>query len=231
MRREAFWIAMMLAVPCAASAQHRPVSEVPEIDEYALSSLIVGQQRAIERCASRTDASSYVATVEARITAGAAPSTLFNARIAISVSSRPQDGEFEECVRSELRDTLRHARYAVGRRAVRARHTFQIAERPASPIETPAPPYSESEVRGVLRASSGSLQQCLEMAGVPERVTLRVSVRPDGRLVLMSADVPPGSSQGALGCLSSRVSSLRVSGRPGRTVTIVHELSVRNAAW
>lgn len=212
---------LMLAAP--ASAQ-RYVGEVPEIDSYELSALISSEQHRIESCASRTDASAYVATVRAQVSAGAAPSTMYNAHISISVASRPRDPELESCVRRELADALRHASFAVGR-AVRARHTFQISERPERPIDERPPAYSESEVRAVLSASSRSLSQCVDVGG--ETVTLRVSVRPDGRLVLMSADVPSSAHRGALGCLAQRVASLRVSGRPSRTVDLTHQLSVR----
>lgn len=221
--RTAFLFILVLAAPAAAQ---RDVSEVPELESYALSDLITGEQHQIEQCASRTDASAYVATVTARVSAGSAPATLFNAHVSVSVVSRPRDPEFEGCVRRALVDVIRNAEYAVGR-SVRARHTFQIAERPERPIDRRPPPYSESEVRQVLSMHSGALQQCIRIAGIPESVTLRVSVRPDGQLVLTSADVPPGASRDALGCLSSRVSSMRVSGRPSRTVSLVYQLGLR----
>jgi hypothetical protein len=226
LHRTAIALALVLSAPAAAQ---RPVHEVDELDDYTLSSLITDQGR-VEQCANRTDTSAYVATVSARVSAGPTPSTLYNARVQVSVVSRPRDTSFERCVRSALVDALRHEEYAVGS-AARARHTFQIAERPERPVDERPPPYSEGEVRQVLSASGHSLQSCLEMGGVPERVALRVSVRPDGRLVLMSADVPPGASSGALGCLASRVSSMRVSGRPARTVSLVYELGVRRRAF
>ncbi|HEY8429587.1 MAG TPA: hypothetical protein VIL20_14485 [Sandaracinaceae bacterium] len=222
---------LLLALLCltAPAAAQRPSQLVPELDSGLLSSLLLGRQAAVERCASRTDTRAYVAAVHARVSPGRAPSTLYDARIAVEVISRPRDHAFEACVRGAVRDALRHAPYAVSA-ASHARHTFRIAERQA-PIERPAPAYSEHEVRRVLGAYSSSLQQCLEIAGVPEQVTLRVAVRPDGRLVLTSADLPPGASSRALGCLASRVSAMRVEGRPARTVTVVHTLGVRSRAY
>lgn len=222
------FLSMLIAAP--AAAQSRPSEVVPELDSGTLSSLLLGQESTVERCASRTDAGAYVAVVRARVSPGAAPSTLYNARIAVEVVSRPRAYAFEVCVRRAVRDALRHTPYAVGRLA-RAHHTFQIAERPQPPIDHPPPAYDEREVQRVLASYRAPLQRCLEMAGVPEQVTLRVAVRPDGRLVLTSADVPTGAAQSALGCLSSRVSNLRINGRPARTVTVVHRLNVQSHAY
>jgi len=226
-----FALSLVIAAPAAAQPrEYRPAQALPELDGGSLSSIVLGQERSIEGCASRTDAAAYVATVSARVSPGAAPSTLYGARIAIDVVSRPRDHEFERCVRRTIADALRHSTYAVGR-SVSARHTFQIAERRAPPIERPAPPFDEREVQRVLASQRHTLQQCLELAGVPEQLTLRVAVRPDGSLVLTSADVPTGSASRALGCLSTRVSRLRVSGRPARTVAVVHTLGVQSRAW
>ncbi len=219
-----------LLVAAPAAAQYRPADVVPELDSYSLSSLLLGQEGAIERCASSTDASSYVALVRARVSPGSAPSTLYNARIVVDVVSRPRDHEFEGCARRAIRDALRHTPYAVGRTA-RAQHTFRIAERAPPPIEPPPVAYDEREVQRVLSAYRGSFQRCIEMAGVPEQITLRVAVRPDGRLVLTSADLPTGAARSALGCLSSSVARLQVRGRPARTVTVVHRLSVQSRAY
>src|SRR5436190_17721443 len=140
MRTAALMLVLLAAGPAAAQ---RTVDEVPEIDDYELSALISAEQGEIESCASRTDASAYVATVRARVSAGAAPATMYNASISVTVASRPRDPEFEGCVRRVLVDALRHASFAVGPSA-RARHTFQISERPAPPIDQRPPPYSES---------------------------------------------------------------------------------------
>lgn len=213
-----------------AIAQERPARVVPELDSGLLSALLDGAEGQIDRCASRTDAGAYVATVRARVSPGPAPSTLYGARIAVTVVSRPRDSAFESCVRGAVRDALRHAPYAVPR-SVRAEETFRIAERPTPPIDRPPPPFDQGEVHRALSGSAWSLRQCIELAGVPEEITLRVSVRPDGRLVLTSADLPPGAARSALSCLSSRVGSLRVSGHPARTVSVVHRLPLASHAW
>ena len=171
-----------------------------------------------------------MAVVRARVAPGSAPATLYRARIGVDVVSRPRDGAFEGCVRRAVRDALRHAPYAVSR-TVRAARTFQVGEQPTPPIDRPAPPYDERDVHRMLTIQASALAQCLELAGVPEAVTLRVAVRPDGRLALTSADLPPGAARDALGCLSSRIGRMRVRGRPERTVTIVHRLPVQARAW
>ena len=90
-----------------------------------------------------------------------------------------------------------------------------------------APPFSEAEVQRVLRSSERAFTQCLEMAGVPEVLTLRVAVEADGRLVLTNANLPTGSSRHAIPCLNRSVSRLRVSGRPARRRTVTHRVALR----
>lgn len=208
----------------------RHVDHVSELSSSSLSGLLSSQRHQVERCASSRDTDAFVAEVRARVSPGPAPSTMYNAQVSLTVRSRPRDARFERCVSSAIRDALRHSSYAVAR-SVSARQTLRIADRPEPPPPQPTRPFSESEVQQVLRASRGGFQRCLEMAGVPEQVTLRVAVEADGRLVLTSADLPPGSSPHALGCLARRTSSLRVSGHPARRVTIVHDLGVRSRAF
>lgn len=225
-----FAFSLVLLVPCAASAQRRPVAPVAELSSGSLSHLVLSQRGSVERCASRGDTGAYVADVRTSVRPGARPSTLFNARISVSVRSRPRDGGFESCVRRAIRDGLRHQAYAVGR-TVRSRQTFRVTERPDPRPVPRAQPYSQSEVRRVLRSSNGGFQRCIEIAGVPESVTLRIAVEPSGRLVLTNAQIPPGASHHALGCLTRAVSRLRVRGRPGRRVDVTHTVGVRSRAW
>lgn len=228
--RRALFLLLLASSTAPVHAQDRPAELVPELTNGMLSALLENAQNDIERCASRTDAGAYVATVRAHVSPGPAPATLYGARIGVSVVSRPRDSAFESCVQRAVRDALRHEPYAVPR-SVRAQHTFQIAERPTPPIDRPPPPFDEREVHQALSARSWALQQCLELAGVPEEVTLRVMVRPDGRLELTSADVPPGAGARALSCLHSRIESVHVSGRPTRAVTVVHRVAVRARAY
>lgn len=227
--RRVLLFALVLASSAAAAAQERPARVLPELDGPVLSSLVANHAQEIERCASVTETDTYVATVRARVSPGAPPSTLFGARIEVEVSSRPPNRAFERCVARSLREALRRATYAV-QRTVTADHTFRIAERPEPSIDRP-PPYDPREAHRLLAANEIVLQRCLGVAGVPERATLRVSVRPDGRLVLTSADVPAGAAPSALGCLASQIASLRVNGRPARSTTIVYALSVQSRAF
>ena len=223
-------ITLVLLAPEVAGAQPRTIDPVSGLSDGTLGSLVSAQQSTVERCARRGDTGAYVADVQASVRPGARPSTLYNARISVSVRSRPRDGDFESCVRRGIVDGLRHQPYAVDD-SVRARQTFRIAERPDPPAERPAVPYSANEVSRVLDSSSRGFQQCLEMAGVPETVTLRVAVEPSGRLVLTNANVPAGASRHALGCLTRAVSRLEVQGRPSRRVNVTHSVGVRNRAW
>lgn len=211
----------------SVSAQYRPTDHVPDLSPSALSQLVSAQQSAVSSCAAGEETGSFLAEVRARVAPGPAPSTLFNARIAVTVRSRPRDHELERCVRRRIEDDLRHQRYAVTGRAMTARHTFHIGERPEPPEERPAPPFSEAEVRHVLRASQRSLERCLEVAGLPEGIELRLAVEADGRLTLMNANLPPGVPPRALGCLAETVSRLRIQARPRRRVPITYTLGVR----
>lgn len=227
MRLLAFSLAFL--APGLASAQYRPVDPVSELSSSTLSDLISSQQPAVERCASRNDTGAYVADVQASVRPGARPSTLYNANISISVRSRPRDGEFESCVQRAIRDALRHEAYAVAR-GVRTQQTFRVTERPEPPPEARRVPYSQGEATRVLSGSQSSFQECLELAGVPESLTLHVAVERDGRLVLINANIPSGSSPRALGCLTSAVGRLRVQGRPDRRVSLTHTIGVRGHA-
>lgn len=215
----------------SASAQYRPTDDVPDLSASDLSRLVSAQRGAVSSCAAGEDTGSFLAEVRARVAPGPSPSTLFNARIAVTVRTRPRDHELERCVRRRIEDDLRHQRFAVSGRPLTARHTFRIGERPEPPEERPAPPFSEAEVHGVLRASQRSLERCLEVGGLPEGIELRLAVEPDGRLTLVNANLPPGVPPRALGCLAQTVSRLRIQARPRRRVAITHTLGVRSRGW
>lgn len=215
----------------SVSAQYRPTDHVPDLSTSALSRLVSAQHGAVSSCAAGGETGSFLAEVRARVAPGPAPSTMFNARIVVTVRSRPRDHELERCVRRRIEDDLRHQRYAVSGRAMTARHTFRIGERPEPPEERAAPPYSEAEVRRVLRASERSLELCLEVGGIPEGIELRLAVEADGRLTLMNANLPPGVPARALGCLAETVSRLRVQARPRRRVPIMYTLTARSHGW
>lgn len=222
--------ALVLAGPAHAAAQYRSANPVSELSDGTLQHLVSQQQGSISSCASRTDTGAFLADVRATVSPGPRPSTMFNARIAVSVRSRHRDGEFEACVTRAVRDALRHQGYAV-ERTVRARRTFQVRERPEAPEPPPAVAYSEAEVRRVLSAANGRLAQCLQVAGVADQVSLQITVERTGRMVLTNASIPPGASRDALGCLSRTVGSLSTRGRPGRRVQLSHTVGVRTRAW
>ncbi|MBX3271035.1 MAG: hypothetical protein KF729_12290 [Sandaracinaceae bacterium] len=226
---------LVLAAPAAASAQyhpatHRPATPVAELSEGTLYHLVSQRRHEVTSCAARTDTGAYVADVEARVAPGPRPSTLYNARIEVSVRSRHRDGELEACVRRAIVDALRHETYAVGR-AVRTRQTFRIRERPEPPEPPPAVAFSEGEARSLLESASRRLAACLETAGVPEQVVLHITVERTGRMTLTNATLPPGAGPHALGCLSRTVSSLATRGRPERRVQLTHHVGTRTRAY
>ncbi|MEQ8893327.1 MAG: hypothetical protein RID93_37100 [Sandaracinaceae bacterium] len=220
-------LAALLAVlaPEHASAQ-RHADRVPDLHEGVLSQLVLGQQRAVSRCARETDSSAHLAEVRVRVSPGAAPATLYSSPIRVVVRSRGRDGALEACVRRAVHAALRRAPYAVPR-TVRARHTFQIEGRPEPPLPRHATPYSEAEIQRALTARGRALQRCLGVAGLPEEATLRVAVEPSGRLVLTSATLPSGADRDALSCLNRVITRIRGRGAPARRETVVHRLGVR----
>ncbi len=223
-------LTLALVAPDRLEAQYRPSEPVAELTEGALYGMLGAQQGVVSGCAARADTSAFVADVRATVRPGARPSTLYNARISVSVRARPRDGALEGCVRRAVVDSLRHRGYAVAR-SVRARRTFRVGARAEPPPPRPAVAYSEREVRRVLRAATPRLSRCLETAGVPERVTLHLVVERTGRMVLQNANLPPSASGRALGCLSRTVSGLHTRGRPGQRVQLTHAINVRSRAW
>ena len=218
--------ALVSALPVTAFAQYRPATPVSELSEGALAHLVSRERGAVASCATRTDTGAYLADVRVTVAPGARPSTMFNARISVSVRSRHRDGELEACVSRAIRDSLRHQAYAVGR-TVRAHQTFQVRERPDPPEPPPAVAFSEAEAQRVLSMASGRLARCVDVAGVPEAVTLYVTVERTGRMTLVNANLPPGTSPQAIGCLSRTVSSLSTRGRPTRRVQLTHRFGLR----
>lgn len=81
-------------------------------------------------------------------------------------------------------------------------------------------------MHAALDAMRASLIECVPAvsAGIVGTITLRVSVRPDGSMTLIAANLPSGVGGGAaLSCLAGRVSWLRVAGPPGER-TVVHPI-------
>lgn len=224
--------ALALVTLCAASpaAAQRWASPVTEMTPGLLSSQLNQQRPRVARCASSEDSRAYLVELRANVQRGARPSSMHNARIAVNVVSRPRDGAFEACVRRQVRDALRHTAYSVSRR-VRANVTFRLNERPTPRPRPPAPSYSQAEVRRVLRYADSRFQRCLGVAGLPERVSLRLAVDADGRFTLMNASVPPGADRGAVQCLSRVANGLRVRGAPPRRVELSHTVAVRGRAY
>lgn len=231
MSRSACLFALLTTLAASPAAAQRWATPVAELNDGVLAGHLRGQRPAIARCAAAEDTGAFLVEVRATVRRGPRPSSMHNARIALSVRSRPRDGAFEACVRRSLRDSLRQLAYAVERPA-RAHATLRLSERPDPHVERPPPPpYREAEVRRALRARDARFARCLEMAGVPERVVLRVAVEADGRLQLTSAEIPPGASRHAQHCLARAVERIRVRGRPARRAELTHTVAVRRRAY
>lgn len=217
----------LLTLSAAPASAQRGVAPVTPLTHGALSQALHQQRAAVSRCASAEDSGAYLVELRASVRPGPRPSSMFNARIAVQVRSRPRDGGFEACVRRGVQNALQDQPYAV-ERSVSGQVTFRLDERPDRyRPRPPAPEYSEAEASQALRRRDPRFAQCIDLAGVPERITMRVAVEADGRLTLLRADVPPGSSTRALECLRRTVEGLRVRGAPARRRELTHTVAVR----
>jgi len=83
-------------------------------------------------------------------------------------------------------------------------------------------------VHAALDAMRSSIIECVSdlSPSTPGRMTLRVTVHPNGGMTLVGVDLPSGvRGPGSLGCLASRVGFLRVAPPPSdRTVAHAVEL-------
>ncbi|MGE0789818.1 MAG: hypothetical protein AB7S26_29365 [Sandaracinaceae bacterium] len=212
--------------PAHAAAQY--AEPVGEMSDSILSAHLHHQRGEVTRCAASEDSRAYLVEIQARVSRGARPSSMHNARISVSVRSRPRDHALESCVRRTVNDVLRNAAYAVEDPS-RAHVTFRIDERPEPPgdDERPSPPYSRSEVEQALRARDGAFARCVDLGGIADTATLSVAVDPSGRLVLVNAQLPSSAPSRATSCLASTVGSIRVRGAPPRRVQLTHSFTLR----
>lgn len=211
----------------APALAQRPVDSVPVLGSSELSMQLASRHDVVSSCAARLDTRAYLTEVRARVAPGRAPSTLFNARIRLTVRSRPRDPELERCVSGHLQQMLRQQVHAVTR-TVRARHTFRVGAPPLQPPPRSRPPYSASQVERALDQLRGPLQRCLEQRGLADTVALSIAVDRAGRITLSNAQLPPGAPPRALGCMAATVSRAQLrSEPPRRRVTLRHTLRLR----
>ncbi|MFK7984630.1 MAG: hypothetical protein AB8I08_01280 [Sandaracinaceae bacterium] len=210
-----------------AEAQPRHTESVPVLNPGRLAAQLASSRGAVSSCAGRADTDAFLTEVRATVSPGPAPSTMYNARIRVTVRSRPRDHGLESCVRRVVQDALRHRAEAV-RRPVRANHTFRIAGRPPTPRPVARAVYSDRHAHAALSRLTGPLQRCLEQRGVADSITLHVTVDRAGRLSLTNATLPAGSPSRALGCMAGTVSRARLgSAAPRGRVTLRHTLRLR----
>ncbi|WP_236516561.1 hypothetical protein [Sandaracinus amylolyticus] len=152
--------------------------------------------------------------------------------VTISQTMRPRSAQAEACVDLAIRRWVQPLlsrpmpsplsgtlRVAIG--------GVVIPPPPPPPPPLPPPPgrYDEGQVHAALDAMRASLIECVPdlSPGIAGRMTLRVSVRPDGSLTLMGVQLPSGvRGGGSLSCLASRVTWLRVPPPPGERLVVHH---------
>jgi hypothetical protein len=176
-------------------------------------------------------------------TAGFVGSVRVDARIetsralTVTVTPRPVDPGVRAC--ADLAAQRQLANVAAGniRRTLRGSITVRrrgVAPPPPPHPRHPRPPSgADAPLAGSVRArldqDRGGLLQCLSSAapGVVGQATLRVTLQPDGSLVLSSASLPPGIPAGpALPCLSARIGTLRFAPAPSRPLAIEHTIEL-----
>ena len=228
--RSLLTVGLLCLLPSGVGAQYRPTTPVAELSEASLSGMLSSARSVVSGCATRVDARAYLADVRVTVRPGPRPSTMFNARVRVSVRSRPRHRAFERCVSTQMRGSLRGQAFAVPR-TVRAHRTFQVSDRPPPPLPRPRVSFSEAEARGALRQANARLARCIDAAGPGEPITLHVVVDRAGRMVLQNASLPPRSSPRSLQCLSRTISRLQLRGHPQRRVRLTHAVPVRSRAW
>lgn len=194
-----------------------------------LEQRLAGAQPAVRRCVRRHVAWAAV-TVRAHVTVTP------RRRVGVRVDSYPYHPRVEACAARAARRVVSHG--ARVRRTLEASHTWRIAARRPDPPDRPhtgPPPISEPRVRrmahGALDPHRHRLEACLD--GEPARgtVTLRASVRRDGRLRLDAVRVPAGVARWRLRCIASIVRARRVAARPDRAVSFVYHLAPSRHRW
>jgi hypothetical protein len=172
------------------------------------------------------DAAGYVGSVRvaARIETSHA--------LEVTVGPRSADAGVRACVELEAQRRLANVAAEFVPRTLRA--SITVRRRAAAPPRHRRPSRSaDAALAGPVHArldqDRAALLQCLSSAapGVVGRATLRVTLQPDGSLVLSSASLPTAVPAGpALPCLSGRIGSLRFAPAPSRPLAIDHTIEL-----
>ncbi len=177
------------------------------------------------------DASGYVGSVrvDARIETSRA--------LTVTVTPHPADGGVRACADLAAQRQLANVAGGFIRRTIRGSITVRrrgaIAPRLPRPDHVRPPSGPDAALAGPVHARLDQdrvgLLQCLSAAapGVVGRATLRLTLQPDGSLVLSSASLPTGVPAGpGLPCLSARIGTLRFAPAPARPLAITHTIEL-----
>jgi hypothetical protein len=165
-------------------------------------------------------------------TAGLAGSLRVTARIstshslALDITTPRSEQSSHACAELVLRRALTGL---AGRPIARPLRSSLTVRRRAT--RSPPPPTATSAFDGPVHAAIDrdriAMLQCLSAGapGVVGTAALRVTLSPDGSLMLTSATLPPGIDAGpALPCLSARIAQLRFAPAPPSAMAIEHTL-------
>lgn len=155
--------------------------------------------------------------------------------LTVTVTPRPADPGVRACADLAAQRQLANVAGGLIRRTLRG--SITVRRRGAAPRPPAPPPHRPSgadaalagPVQARLDQDRGGLLQCLSAAapGVVGRATLRVTLQPDGSLVLSSASLPTGTPAGpALPCLSARIGTLRFAPAPLRPLAIDYTIEL-----
>lgn len=171
------------------------------------------------------DAMTHRVTVRATFTA--------RGGLAVRVTLAPRNTAVSLCVDTAARRWLVPLETRVVRGSVSATVQLGATRRPpiTPPITPPVTPgsnrYDDGHVRAALAARRDAMLRCLPVStATVGSLTLRVTARPDGTVVMEGATLPEGVGAGpVLVCLADVVSAVRVPSPPGpRSLTHVVSL-------
>jgi len=189
----------------------RPPTPPPPVPQAQLRATLARARPDVMAC---LPAGPWRATVRATLSA--------RRGLSLSVTTNPRDAAVRGCIDTAARRWL----VPLEGRNLAGTITATLQVRSAGPPPPPTPPvnppppsnsFDEGLVHARLDAQRNEILRCLPTASTstPGDITLRLSVRTDGSMVLEGATLPSGVGGGpVLGCLSGVVGRTRVPAPP-----------------
>ena len=205
-----------------AGARRRMPPVDPSLDVSELRAALQATRADLEQCMAASGLAGSL-SVTARISLAHS--------LALDITTPHADAASHDCAELVLRRALTTMAARPITRALRSTLTVRRRAPRASVPVTPRPSGDLSAFEGPVHAAierdRSAMIACLSSAapGVVGNASLRVTLAPDGSLMLSSASLPTGVPAGpALPCLSGRIAQLRFAPAPPRAMVIEHSL-------